>query len=207
MTGLFHELRALYGELLTLSEGNIMSALDAYSIIAADIAEVLRTHAVMVVDSKGYSFETMADIIYNDWDEELEQVAEAAMAAGVSPCSQQAAAKACILTLLIEQGVLKGAARPALTFESLLQDTRPMCNDICILDDSVLVRCVGVAETDEDFYYIVRGLVAKQFQASAVGSLVSLNGCYPATDYARLDAYFEQNGAPKVDEFIIRSHT
>lgn len=90
--------------------------------------------------------------------------------------------------------------------DDMIEEVRPIHNDICILYDSELVRVVGVAEDEADLYYIVRrtnGPGKNEFWASAVGGIISLNGLYPEDRYVYLDSSLEMNGAPPSEEFIV----
>lgn len=91
-----------------------------------------------------------------------------------------------------------------LTLEKLREELEIHHNDICIVYDLHLARLVGVAEDEDDFYYIIRQLNPKgQSWYSAVGHIVSLKGLYPKDRYEYMDYLFELNGAEKTDEFLV----
>ena len=92
-----------------------------------------------------------------------------------------------------------------LTFEQLINEHKPNHNDICILYDMTLVRLVGVAEDEDDYYYIVREVTPKgEYLASCVGWLYSLKGIIAQERYDNMDNLFSLNGAERSDEFIIQ---
>lgn len=90
-----------------------------------------------------------------------------------------------------------------LTLEKLVAEMRPAFNDVCIVHDSLIGRLVGVQETEEDFYYIVRTMGRGQVLASAVGHCTSLKGHYPEKDYERLDNVLSLNNAERAEKFLV----
>jgi len=92
-----------------------------------------------------------------------------------------------------------------LSMEILEKKFIPMLNDICILYDTDLVRFVGIGEDEMDFYYIVRGLstMPRQYWASCVGHIYSLNGLVPKERYMYMSELFTLNGSPPVDKMLI----
>jgi hypothetical protein len=84
-----------------------------------------------------------------------------------------------------------------------------------VLDGLDVVRLVGYEETGIDSYYIVKSAKKGQYSASAVGwfmpleflkeqgKVTSLEG-EEWNNFVRLDNWLELNGAPKVEEFIVK---
>lgn len=93
-----------------------------------------------------------------------------------------------------------------LTLETLAAEMRPAVNDVCIVHDTFIGRLVGVQETEEDFYYVVRAMGKGEVLASAVGHCVSLKGHYPQAAYNRLNNVLTLNNAGPVDEFQVRPY-
>lgn len=90
-----------------------------------------------------------------------------------------------------------------MTLDDLYDEGKQFHNHICILYDMTLVRFIGVAEDDDDCYYIVREIgKPKEYWASAVGFIISLKGKYPEPRYNNMDNLFELNGAEKTEEFL-----
>lgn len=73
-----------------------------------------------------------------------------------------------------------------LTLETLAAEMRPFHNDICIVHDVDLGRLLGVAEDENDLYYIVATRAKGVGYYSAVGHCISLRGHYPKDAYERL---------------------
>ena len=90
-----------------------------------------------------------------------------------------------------------------LTLETLADEVRPIVNDIGLMHDFVLARIVGVADDEDDLYYIGLGMHGRRTYYSAVGWCVSLRAGLPADRYAYLDNLFTLNGAPPVGEIEI----
>lgn len=90
-----------------------------------------------------------------------------------------------------------------LTLDSLAEEIRPILNDICIVHDAVLARVIGVAEDEDDYYYIGMGLQGRRTYYSAVGHCTSLRPGYPAERYAVLENLFTLNGGERVAELEI----
>jgi hypothetical protein len=87
--------------------------------------------------------------------------------------------------------------------EEHINEARKIFNHICLLNDTEVVRCIGFAEDDEDYYWIVlspkRGLI----YSSKVGSCESLKDI----DYSRYE-YLEMEmndywNCPRADNFEI----
>ncbi len=91
----------------------------------------------------------------------------------------------------------------ALTLRSLADEVRPILNDIGLIHDFSLARIVGVAEDDEDYYYIGMDHRGRRRYYSAVGSCVSLRSGYPPARYAALEGIFTINGGAPVAELEI----
>lgn len=92
-----------------------------------------------------------------------------------------------------------------MTFQELIDECRPMHNDICIVADSDLARIVGVHHGENDFYYRLRGISRGEWLMSAVANVLSLRGLYPTYDI--MDEVFALNHARPSDEFIITTAT
>lgn len=90
-----------------------------------------------------------------------------------------------------------------LTLERFADEMRPFANDICVVFDMRLGRLVGVCETEDDFYYVVRELGKGEQLYSAVGPCVSLKGRYPEDAYQRLEDTFAVNNAAPADTFKV----
>lgn len=90
-----------------------------------------------------------------------------------------------------------------LTLENFKNEMSQYHNDICIISDIELCRLIGIAETEEDFYYIIKDLRGNKIYSSAVGWCVSLKNTYPEKHYARLENIFTINGSVPEKEFII----
>lgn len=83
----------------------------AFEVTEEDIAAVLRSNALKVANSQGLAFSAMAGSIHQQWDEELDRVAQAALASelagdGSDLDLQTRAAHGEIRTILVEQGIL-----------------------------------------------------------------------------------------------------
>ncbi len=91
----------------------------------------------------------------------------------------------------------------SLTLESLADEVRPILNDIGLMHDFVLARIVGVADDEDDLYYLGLGMHGRRTYYSAVGACASLRAGLPADRYARLEEIFTLNGAPPVGELEI----
>jgi hypothetical protein len=92
----------------------------------------------------------------------------------------------------------------ALTLESLAAQMRPFHNDICIVHDVDLGRLLGVAESEDDLYYIVATLAKGVGYYSAVGRCLSLRGIYPQDAYASLDYSFKYGPAAPSETFLMK---
>ena len=90
-----------------------------------------------------------------------------------------------------------------LTLQSLADEVRPILNDIGLIHDFSLARIVGVAEDDDDFYYIGMDHRGRRSYYSAVGACVSLRPGYPPDRYAALEGIFTINGGAPVAELEI----
>jgi hypothetical protein len=87
-----------------------------------------------------------------------------------------------------------------MTLSELADEMRPLFNEICMINDSELVRLVGVAQDEMDLYYIVHSMQpnptgSRVTFASAVGHCYSLKAHLPAERYAQTDSIFAMNGA------------
>lgn len=89
-----------------------------------------------------------------------------------------------------------------LTIEKLAKEVEEqLFNKICYRYDSSVARCVGVAEDEYDFYYIMR---------KAFGELVYDSACVqpiPLDDnrsYSSIDDHFIMNDCPHEKELIIK---
>lgn len=91
----------------------------------------------------------------------------------------------------------------SLTLDSLTKEMEYYHNQICILADSRLARLIGVAETDEDFYYITTDIKGVISYTSTVGWCIGLKDTCPKMHYERLDTIFEMNGSNKTKEFKV----
>jgi hypothetical protein len=99
-----------------------------------------------------------------------------------------------------------------MTLDELAEKMRPLHNQICMLYDRELVRLVGVAQDEHDFYYIVRNPQAqteadRDTFASAVGHCYGLKEHLPTERYARTDALFALNGAVETETFAVVDET
>lgn len=84
-----------------------------------------------------------------------------------------------------------------MTFEQFVNENFHKLGDVCILYDSTIVRLVGLAESECDYYYKVQEINGRQtYYASAVGHLISLKGCIPKDRYDYMNALYELNGMP-----------
>lgn len=91
-----------------------------------------------------------------------------------------------------------------LTLESFKAEMAPFHNDICVVHDCKLARLVGLAESDDDFYYKVVELGGRISYCSAVGACVSLKATYPDPErYATMDNSFSLNRAAPTDTFTV----
>jgi hypothetical protein len=96
-----------------------------------------------------------------------------------------------------------------LRFDAFAEEMRPFHNTIGLLYDTQVVRLIGVASDDSDYYYIVRTLVKNHHDqkqiliASAVGCFQTLKGFYPEERYNHMESIFTMNKSPSVDTFII----
>ena len=91
-----------------------------------------------------------------------------------------------------------------LTLDKLRAMVEPILNDICIVFNQDVGRLVGVAEDDQDFYYVVDRIHKdRRMQCSAVGPVFSLKGCIPDVRYAAMDRLHEVNGCPAVEQMIV----
>lgn len=93
----------------------------------------------------------------------------------------------------------------SLTLEKLADEFRPFHNHICVVHDCQLVRLVGVAEDDMDFYYKVVEMGGRVSYCSAVGSCVSIKPGYPPDRYESVDRVFALNNAAPTLEFGVVS--
>lgn len=89
----------------------------------------------------------------------------------------------------------------SLTLEKLADEFRSIHNHICVVHDCKLVRLVGVAEDDDDFYYRVVEMGGMVSYCSAVGPCVSIKSGIPPERYESMDRVFELNNAPPTQEF------
>lgn len=80
-------------------------------------------------------------------------------------------------------------------------------NDICLMPDLTLGRFIGVAEDEDDFYYVVERLGMPEDQRrmywSAVGVCDSLRGHTRAAVYEEIEKRFRLNGCKPVRRMLI----
>jgi len=95
-----------------------------------------------------------------------------------------------------------------ITREEHIEDCRQVFNHIGILSDTAIARCIGFAEDEEDYYWVVvyhrnSPLPSGKIFHSKVGDFVSLKELgYPRYEY--LDEMMDKHwGAPKADKFEI----
>jgi hypothetical protein len=88
-----------------------------------------------------------------------------------------------------------------LTIESLTAEMKPQHNDIGIVHDGDLVRLVGIADDEMDFYYIGVNCHGERTWYSCVGAFESLKG--KIRRYDILDNVFAMNLSPRTDTFEI----
>jgi hypothetical protein len=87
-------------------------------------------------------------------------------------------------------------------YEEIRDELVPIHDHICLVYDSELLRLVGIAQDDSDFYYHCRDFSGGERYMSAVGWIVSLKDCYPADGYARMESMFALNGCPPSGTFL-----
>jgi hypothetical protein len=101
---------------------------------------------------------------------------------------------------------IKEQATNETVFQALKEDVAGILNDICLFGDCELGRIVGLAETDEDYYYIAKKLHGERVLLSCVGSVLSLKAYVPKDHYANMDAIYAANHCGPVNEIVIE-HT
>lgn len=90
-----------------------------------------------------------------------------------------------------------------MTREEYIEKTKKVFNHIGILNDTEIVRCIGFAEDDEDYYWIVVSPERSLVYSSMVGGFVSLKDLnYPRYEYMEM-AMNDYWGCPREKEFII----
>jgi hypothetical protein len=99
-----------------------------------------------------------------------------------------------------------------MTFQNFIDEMIPMHNQICVLYHSDIVRLVGVGQSENDYYYIVRTMKKEkgrdqEYWGTAVGHCLSLKGLYPDDGYASMDDIHTLNGAGPTEEFLIVDQT
>lgn len=94
--------------------------------------------------------------------------------------------------------------------EEHIEQARKVFNHIGILYDTDIVRCVGFAEDDDDYYWVINGhdkLVygrGKLAYCSKVGAFISLKDLnYPRYDYLEKMMH-EYWGAPRAEKFEVK---
>lgn len=89
-----------------------------------------------------------------------------------------------------------------LTISRLYDMVQPHFNDLCIMYQESIVRLIGVAEEEDDFYYVTKNLKGVVAYYSAVGSYISLKSYIPEQDYTLMDDTYECNGCTKANEMV-----
>lgn len=82
-----------------------------------------------------------------------------------------------------------------------IEEVRQIFNDICIIHDSEIVRCIGFHVGHDDYYYRVKDIQGKEYLTSGVGSIDSLKDIYPG--YIGMENHFTINQCPKEAEYIV----
>ncbi len=90
-----------------------------------------------------------------------------------------------------------------MTLEELTDEMKPFHNHLCIIYDTEIVRLIGVAEDDDDLYYVVDRMTTSHLWYSAVGHCYSLKVLLPPDDYDRMNNIFRLNTAPETDSFLV----
>jgi hypothetical protein len=94
-----------------------------------------------------------------------------------------------------------------MTREEHIEEARKVFNHIGILNDIEIVRCIGFAEDNEDYYWMVISPKEELFYSSKVGGFVSLKDLnYPRYEYLEM-AMNDYWNCPRAEEFEIRKIT
>jgi hypothetical protein len=84
-----------------------------------------------------------------------------------------------------------------------IEEVKNVFNHIGLLNDTEVVRCIGFAEDEEDYYWIVLSPSRGIIYSSKVGSFVSLKNLnYPRYDHLE-NAMHELWDVPRSEEFIM----
>lgn len=90
-----------------------------------------------------------------------------------------------------------------LTLDKLRKEVEPILNDVCIIGGTTICRLVGVAEGEDDYYYIVYTLEQKRIYWSAVGLVFSLKNCIPEDKYQIMDDILCLNECHPVEKMLV----
>jgi len=91
---------------------------------------------------------------------------------------------------LAVQDVLDNSARP--NKMNILKEIIYNFDNL-VLSMFDVARLIGFEETDEDFYYIFRGRLGKEYGSSCVGGFYSMEGHLHPEDYDNLDRIAKLN--------------
>ncbi len=98
----------------------------------------------------------------------------------------------------------------SLTYEHLKEEVFDRFNELVISSDLNISRLVGISDTPDDYYYILKntnGKNQKYSYLSAVGRLVYLKDTMSYDDYLYVNSIAEINGCESESEFIERKTT
>lgn len=82
-----------------------------------------------------------------------------------------------------------------------IEEVKRQFNHIGIWADTDIVRLIGFAEDEDDFYWHIMYIGGKEVYASMVGPFESLVG--KSERYAQIENVFSLNGCPKAEEMRI----
>jgi hypothetical protein len=91
-----------------------------------------------------------------------------------------------------------------MTPEEFIEKTKPFHNHMCIMHDTQIVRLIGIAIDNSDYYYIVQTNDIKRpiIWGSAVGHFYSLMGIISDKQYASMENIFAMNHGKPTRVFI-----
>ena len=107
-----------------------------------------------------------------------------------------------VASIVMENDAYAALLSNILTFDRMVNEYRPLFNDICLMHDHELARIIGVHQDDQDCYYIGLKKRGEIVFYSAVGACVSLRSL---GRYEQIETIFNLNGAPPATEFRVTS--